>query len=151
MSRLVSLGLLAAALLPASAGVRRRPLDKTGEAVKKDEEGFRFRLGEGGEEARAGVRAPAAAGTSLDEAETERVLARLPAWSAPDDERPFALREASLPPPRPGRTVKEPFPPPGEASRPQESGEGGPLSVLRRAPEGALPPAPPLAGPFSQP
>ncbi len=96
------------------------------------------------------MRPPAAAGTPLDEAETRRVLDRLPAWSAPDDERPFALREASLPPPRPGRTVKEPFPPPATAGLPEEV-PPGPLSVLRRAPEGPVPLAPHLSVTFSQP
>jgi hypothetical protein len=151
MSRLVALGMLAAAVLPVSADVGRRPRETGGAAVNKEGEGFRFRLGEGLDEPGPGVRTPAAAGVSLGEAETGRVLARLPAWSAPDDERPFALREASLPPPRPGRTVQAPFPPPAEASRPQGRAEPGPLSVLRRAPEGEVPLAPHLSVTFSQP
>src|SRR6185295_11278137 len=86
----------------------------------------------------------------LGEAETRRVLDRLPAWSAPpDEEKPFALRESSPPPPRTGRTVNEPFPP-GTAAGAPEVGEAGPLRVLRRSPEGEVPLGPLLSATVSQ-
>ena len=48
----------------------------------------------------------------LSQAETARLVARLPPFALPPEEKSFALREKSLPPPRPGETLKTPFPPP---------------------------------------
>lgn len=52
----------------------------------------------------------------LDEAATTRLLARLPVSEEPPAtaESGFALREASLPRPKPGRVVEVPFPPPAD-------------------------------------
>ncbi|MFI5006022.1 MAG: Ig-like domain-containing protein [Solirubrobacterales bacterium] len=151
MSRALSLGVLLVALASVSADSQRL-VRATRETVAGDEE-FRFRLSEGMDEGAPLPRATRAAGVPLDDAATQRVLSRLPAWSAPEDERPFALRESSLPAPRPGRTVKEPFPPPSEAGRPEapDHGEPGPLRVLRRSPGGDVPLAPSLSVTFSQP
>ena len=89
--------------------------------------------------------------TPLDEAATKRLLDRLPAVVAPpDDAQAFALREKSLPPPRTGKTVATAFPPESERSAP-DAVAAGPLEVLRRTPEGAVPQAPNLAVTFSQP
>jgi len=148
MSRRVSLGILLAALLSASADARRT-VREPGEPLKEDD-AFRFRLSEGQAESAPVERPPAAAGAPLAEADAERLLGRLPDWTAPAEERPYALRESSLPPPRPGRTVKEPFPPPADRPAPAPV-EAGPLRVLRRSPEGAVPLAPHLSVTFSQP
>jgi len=151
MSRAAALAIVLAALSSVSAD-SVRPVKVTKEAVE-DEGGFRFRLSEGTDESALSPRARPAAGVPLDDAATKRVLDRLPAWSAPDDEHPLALRESSLPIPRPGRTVQEPFPPPSEVGRPAapDRGEAGPLRVLRRAPGGDVPLAPSLSATFSQP
>ncbi len=60
------------------------------------------------------------------------------------------MREASLPPPRTGRTARASFPPGETAARP-EAATAGPLEVLRRMPEGDVPLAPHLSITFSQP
>jgi hypothetical protein len=78
------------------------------------------------------------------------VLDRLPPLAAEPREEPFALREASLPPPRAGRTVRASFPPPEAPVRP-DAAPAGPLEVLRRMPEGDVPLAPHLSITFSQP
>ena len=89
--------------------------------------------------------------TPLDEKETAILLARLPALKAePEDTVPFALRAKSLPPPRPGETVKEPFPPPPGPPLVQP-GAAGPLRIERALPKGPIPIAPHLTVTFSQP
>ena len=101
MTRFALAGVLLAALAPA-ADVRRPTAP--GEALKED--GFTFRLGEGAEEEVSPAVSTVAPSEALGDAETRRVLDRLPAWSAPpDEEKPVALRESSLRPPRPLRTA----------------------------------------------
>ena len=79
------------------------------------------------------------------------MLDRLPPLAAEPRVEPFALREPSLPPPRTGRTERAPFPPPpSDAARP-DAAAAGPLTVLRRMPEGDVPLAPHLSVTFSQP
>ena len=113
-------------------------------------EGLRFRLGEGSEEQGPAARATRAPAAPLGEAETEAVLRRLPPLPAEPDERDFALREGSLPPPRTGKTITDAFPPPVSPPAP-EAAEAGPLRVLRHAPAGDVPLAPSLSVTFSQP
>ena len=72
--------------------------------------GLVFRLGEGAEEGEAPALVSRPEAERLPDAETRRVLDRLPPLAAPPREEPFALREGSLPPPRPGRTTLAPFP-----------------------------------------
>lgn len=90
-------------------------------------------------------------GKPLGEAETAALLARLPppAASAPALAASFALRQASLPAPRPGRTVAESFPPPTVA--PVPTVPTGALTVTRKAPEGDVEHAPNVSVTFSQP
>ena len=112
--------------------------------------GLTFRLSEGSEGPPPTARPPASS-QPLSEDETRRVLDRLPPLTAdPEAEKDFALREASLPPPRAGKTVKDPFPPPPGPPLP-DAGAAGPLEVLRRAPEGEVDLAPSLSVTFSQP
>ncbi|MFN7144232.1 MAG: Ig-like domain-containing protein, partial [Myxococcota bacterium] len=87
--------------------------------------------------------------TPLTDAETAALLARLPALGAADDAVPFALRQGPTPPPRTGATVQLPFPPPESA--PAAEVAQGPLTVLRKAPEGDVPLAPHLSVTFSRP
>jgi uncharacterized protein YfaS (alpha-2-macroglobulin family) len=132
------------------ADVRRpaggRPIAAEGDAAG----GFTFRLSEGTETGapRRLVARPAAA--PLSESDARRVLERLPPLAAEPRQEPFAMREASLPPPRPGRTVRTAFPPESEAVRPQPA-PSGPLEIVRRMPEGDVPLAPHLSITFSQP
>jgi len=95
--------------------------------------------------------APAA---KISDADAERILARMPAIkSEAGDQKDFALRDRSLPPPRTGRTVKGAFPPPGGGAPPPSTtnDRGKALTVLRYAPEGDVPIAPQLSVTFSQP
>jgi hypothetical protein len=73
--------------------------------------GLRFRLSEGTEKVEAPAPGPpVAAATSLSEAETNKLLARLPALKPEEgDEVTFRLRERSLPPPRAGETIQAAF------------------------------------------
>jgi alpha-2-macroglobulin len=112
--------------------------------------GLTFRLSEGSEGPPATARPPAPS-EPLSADETQRVLDRLPPLTADaDEEKDFALREASLPPPRTGKTVKGSFPPPPGPPAP-DAGAAGPLEVLRRSPEGDVDLAPSLSVTFSQP
>ncbi|MBC7929279.1 MAG: Ig-like domain-containing protein, partial [Rubrivivax sp.] len=114
--------------------------------------GLRFRLSEGAEGAeKAGPQANVAAAVRLSEAETARVLQRLPPMKVEaGDEQDFALRERSLPAPRAGATVLQAFPSADERRAPDE-GTGGEVKVLRYSPQGDVPLAPQLSLTFSQP
>ncbi|HEY7181468.1 MAG TPA: Ig-like domain-containing protein, partial [Blastocatellia bacterium] len=84
----------------------------------------------------------------------ENLLRRLPPIKVEgDDEKDFALRDRSLPPPRAGQTIGEAFPPASDAGRSNQSEQAasGPLEVLRVSPEGDVPIAPHLSVTFSQP
>ena len=82
----------------------------------------------------------------LDDATIARLLARLsaPAEPPPTAESGFALREASLPRPRPSRVINVPFPPPaGSHSAPQRPTRAPTdvppaLEVVRYQPEGEV-------------
>src|SRR3712207_4241320 len=124
------------------------PGQETGAAERK---GLRFRLSEGAEAAeRPAARPPAAQAEKLSEAETARVLARLPGLKADEaDRQEFALRERSLPAPRAGATVLKPFPAPEPRDSPDVA--AGDAKVLRHSPEGEVPLAPQVSLTFSRP
>ncbi len=127
------------------------PLRRGNPMTNEAERGLSFRLSDGEGDAASPARPPLAPAATLDEAETERLLARLAPIAAPAEERlPFALREKSLPPPRTGKTVSGTFPPESERPAPVAVA-AGPLEVLRRMPEGDVPLAPNLAVTFSEP
>jgi uncharacterized protein YfaS (alpha-2-macroglobulin family) len=123
---------------------------------------FEFRLSEGRDagEKPALVARPEA--ELITDAEARAVLDRLPPLAALLSEEPFAIREASPPPPRAGRLdlpwrrarfdhlARPAFPPAEEATKP-EATSAAPLEVLRRMPEGDVPLAPHLSITFSQP
>jgi alpha-2-macroglobulin len=112
--------------------------------------GLIFRLSEGKAEEQQQPRVPAPPAEPLSDKAAQNLLKRLPPIkSEADDEKDFALRDRSLPPPRTGQTVSEAFPPSGRATAPETS--SGPLEVLRFAPEGEVPIAPHLSVTFSQP
>ncbi len=85
---------------------------------------------------------------------TQALLARLPklesSASPSTGATAFALRPATAPPPRPGRTVEEPFPPKPSAA-PKTTLTAAKLTITRKAPEGPISIAPNLSVTFSEP
>ncbi len=122
------------------------------EAGAVEKKGLRFRLSEGAEQSEAaGPRAPAAPAVKLSEAETARVLARLPELKdVAGDRQEFALRERSLPAPRAGATVLRPFPAPETREAPDAAASGEQV-VVRHSPTGEVPIAPQVSLTFSRP
>jgi uncharacterized protein YfaS (alpha-2-macroglobulin family) len=121
------------------------------EAAADGPKGLRFRLSEGAEQPERPAANAVAPAVKLNDSDTARVLARLPALGAESgDEQDFAMRERSLPAPRTGKIINTSFP--AAEDRPQpDVKSAGPLDVLRRAPEGEVPFAPQLSVTFSQP
>ncbi len=111
-----------------------------------------FELSEGQSDWDGGrARPPLAAATLLSPEQIQALLGRLPPLQ--EDEGDIAqvrLPDQSLPPPRPGREVELPFPPP-RAQTPPDTQAGAPLAVLRFAPEGDVPLAPQLSVTFNLP
>ena len=115
---------------------------------EEKETGLQFRLSNGREV--VAKRSTAVAATEMSLAETENLVKRLAPIKVDDsDAQTFALREASVPPPRTGNTIETPFPSAGTAS--SEPVSSGPLEVVRYSPEGPVPLAPELSITFSQP
>ncbi len=113
--------------------------------------GLGFRLSNADEAADQESARKVAPSTPLGVDDTRKIVGRLAALkSEPDDAKDFALRDKSLPAPRPGKTVSEPFPPPG-GPPPANVTPAGPLTVERHAPEGPVDIAPHLTMTFSQP
>jgi uncharacterized protein YfaS (alpha-2-macroglobulin family) len=137
-------------LLPQSSArfVMGQDIDKTAPA-----NGLRFRLSEGTEKVEAPAPGPTvAAATSLSEAETNKLLARLPALKPQEgDEVTFKFRERSLPPPRAGETIQAAFALPATSTPPTPIHSKAPLEITRFAPEGEVALAPMLSITFSQP
>ena len=131
-------------------GAYEPPAQVSGGAAEKT--GLSFRLSEGAEAAEGpGARPPAAQATKLSEAETARVLARLPELKRGEgDAQEFALRERSQPAPRAGATVLKPFPA-AEAREAPDVNAAGDAKVLRHSPEGEVPLAPQVSLTFSRP
>lgn len=114
-------------------------------------DGLEIRLREAKDQPPPSEGAAAVKAEPLADAAAAKLLARLPALTQKtDDRRPFSMRERSLPPPRPGKTVVQPFPPPAEAPA-AERPDPGPLAVTRAMPEGEVELAPHLSVSFSQP
>ena len=150
--------LLSVAVLASAAGaVYLRGNEVVRAAEAGDEiEGLRFRLSTGklpgGESPRE--RNPIAPAEKLSDADADKILARVKASATqPDDEKDFALREASLPAPRAGQTITAEFPPKIVSPlAPPLSGAGGETLTLRRfQPEGEVPLADRVSLTFSQP
>lgn len=122
-----------------------------GGAAAQDASAVRIRLSAGQPEPGQLDRPLVAVGSELSAETIQAILARLPELTAmPGDTQTFRLPDESLPPPRPGQTIAEPFPPsePGDAPDVVPS---GPLEVLRYAPEGDVPLAPFISLTFNQP
>lgn len=110
--------------------------------------GLGFRLSDADPERPA--RAKSAPATPLAAADAKRVLAKLPPFKAAAQAKTFALREKSMPAPRPGETIKTAFPPPA-GPPPATPTAKGPPSVTRFQPEGEVSMAPSLSVSFSEP
>ncbi|HEY7545549.1 MAG TPA: Ig-like domain-containing protein, partial [Blastocatellia bacterium] len=125
---------------------RRRPPSQ----VNNMNTGLQFKLSEGSPASGRAETVPTAPASQLSDADLQAVIARLqPIKADPTDEKEFALRDRSLPPPRTGRTVQATFPPPEVKTAPDVA--TGPLEVVRFLPEGDVPIAPQLSVTFSQP
>lgn len=113
--------------------------------------GLKFHLSEAPEQPEAKSTNKIAQALVLSDAETQSILNRLPAIkTAASDEVDFALRDKSLPPPRTGMTLLQPFPFALESGPPDQK-LSGPLEIVRQSPEGEVPIAPNLSVTFSQP
>src|SRR5688572_17294340 len=101
------LRLLALGVLAVSCGGSDKPQEwpkPKPPSVKQvaEQDGFVIRVREGSPPAAA--RPPLARATPLDDAATQALMARLPAMAkSADDEKGFALREGSKPPPKTGK------------------------------------------------
>jgi alpha-2-macroglobulin len=120
--------------------------------ASEGDEPFRMNieLSEGAPVPQPFVPLPPAAGDPLTEAEIDQILRRLSALEpATVEQTEFRLPADPLPPPRPGQTVEQEFPPTESAERPDVD-ESGPLEVLRFAPEGEIPIVPFVSITFNQ-
>jgi uncharacterized protein YfaS (alpha-2-macroglobulin family) len=119
---------------------------------KLSKSGLGFRISNADDDADRPTERVVATGTPLSLADARKIAARLPELKRdPDDEKDFAMRAKSIPAPRPGKTVSEPFPPP-EGPRPGAvTAKAGPLQVERHAPEGSVELAPHLTMTFTEP
>ena len=99
-------------LLPASGQTRTgrpRPRPAT-QAGDKTMNGLQFRLSESATSSDGPPVVKAAVAANLSGPETQDILNRLGPLKAEADERDFAVRDRSLPPPRAGTTVSATFP-----------------------------------------
>jgi alpha-2-macroglobulin len=113
--------------------------------------GLQFTLSAGSDQGGATEVLPPVPGQPLSAADTARLLDRLPPLQGQaGDTLELNLPKETLPPPRPGETIKQTFPPPpAPVAAPEVT--AGPLEVLRYAPEGDVPLAPNLNVTFNQP
>ncbi len=114
-------------------------------------EGLKFRLSEGTEGADRREALPTPQTSPLTDDIINNLLKRLPPIKTdPDDEKSFAMRDRSLPPPKTGQTINSQFPPADSGEKPEPTATGA-LEIVRFAPEGELALAPHLTVTFSQP
>ena len=116
-----------------------------------DKYGIDIELSDGHSQPQTAEALPLATGEPLSQEEITLILSRLPTlMPAPDEQTGFNLPSEVLPPPRPGNTIKETFPPLETEPTPGEV-DAGALQVLRFAPEGEIPIAPFVSVTFNQP
>jgi len=141
---LLSLGLSACSRGVVTETPSPQPAPEDGEELPLEEEvstPLTFSLSEGVESADNFVPSQYVQGEPLTEEELASLLKRLPALeSVPPDTADFNLPDEVIPPPRPGETLEEPFPPEEDAAAIDV--EYGTLEVLRYSPEGEIPIAP---------
>ncbi|MYB24096.1 MAG: hypothetical protein F4X37_03125 [Acidimicrobiia bacterium] len=152
LRRWMAAGLVLALLIgTGTAGGAQAATGDEGDGATGSGGGLAIRLSEGsGTEGRTSPTAPLVAGVELDDAEVQAVIDRLPPWEADAaDVTAFNRPVESLPPPRTGRTVDQPFPAGPDVSAPAV--DTGPLKVLRVQPEGEVGIAPFVSVTFNQP
>ncbi|MCE9645321.1 MAG: hypothetical protein K8S20_04920 [Chloroflexi bacterium] len=136
-------------LVSASAGTSQPVIQVTGQPTKAY--GIRIGLSDGQSRPQTASVNPVLTGEALSPEEIELIYSRLP--NLPLDfsqQAEFNLPTQILPPPRPGNTIKESFPP-LESEPAHGAPDTGPLQVLRFAPEGEIPVAPFISVTFNQP
>lgn len=139
-------------LIPPMPALTATMQDDKGTIDVEVKNGLRFRLGEGTEQVERPTPNIVAAASPLSEAESNKLLARLPAIKQDASEgQDFRLREGSQPPPRAGETIQAAFAPPIPNNSPTPAKTTAPLEVSRFAPEGEVALAPTLSVTFSQP
>jgi len=132
-------------------GCSTSPVTAPAQEAPKLPEGFRFQLSAGQPPGQDAAQNKVVKAEPLAQAALEKLLARLqPLKTQADDKKTFNMREKSLPPPKTGKTVPQPFPP-AQKGPPPDPVAAGPLKVLRKAPEGEVELAPHLSVTFSQP
>jgi uncharacterized protein YfaS (alpha-2-macroglobulin family) len=157
--RLLSLLASAAVLNPTETAAQRgsdipplyvQPVPRP-DATTPDTVGLRFRIAEA--PARGRQRQPVAPSTQLAAADAARILARLPALTAPTAADSFAFPARALPAPRTGRVLLAAFPAPDTAAPPRPSGPREPaaLTLVRAAPRGEVDVAAEVTVTFSRP
>ncbi|HID50853.1 MAG TPA: hypothetical protein EYP41_02305, partial [Anaerolineae bacterium] len=94
---------------------------------------------------------PVVGGEPLPTEVAAQITARLPEMPAEEsDVQEVNLPDDPIPPPRPGKTIDQPFPPPPPETAPPDTAVG-PLEVIRYSPEGEVDLAPFLSVTFNQP
>jgi uncharacterized protein YfaS (alpha-2-macroglobulin family) len=122
-----------------------------GGAMNDQESGLQVTLSAGQAQPQEADPVPVGTSEPLSEEEIEQILVRLPSLLTDSaDQVDFNLPPESLPPPRTGETIEEPFPPEEVLDVPDPV-DAGPLEVLRFAPEGEIPLAPFVNITFNQP
>jgi alpha-2-macroglobulin len=139
-------GIFAHSIVVAQA--RRVPAPRAQQ--EREKSGLQIRLSEGSPAAESVAPSVTTPAERLSEADTQRILRRLrPIKQDPADEQSFSIRDRSLPPPQPGKTVTDLFPSPERPAVPDVN--SGPLEVLRFSPEGDVALTSQLSVTFSQP
>ena len=150
-SRLLLMLAVIAMVLPLAvvSGQRRKPITPPRDG--NSGEGLQFQLSEGAEEKDRAQSINTPPATTLSDEDTNNLLKRLPAIKTEaDDQKEFAMRDRSLPPPKTGQTINASFPPADNVGLPDQTAFG-PLEIVRFAPEGEVALAPHLTITFSQP
>ena len=113
--------------------------------------GLQIRLSEGTAVTENQPIASVVRASTISDDDAQKVLRRLrPLTVDPDDQQDVALRDRSLPPPRAGKTITDPFPP-AQNAEVRDQVSTGSLEVTRYSPEGDVPLVPQLSVTFSQP
>jgi len=155
MKRIVTatlvIALYSAMLLPLAQISRAQTLMRIrDEKIADLQNGLKFSLSEGSEQASQDPRQPAQT-SQLGEGDTNRLLSRMPEIKTEDSDKvDFRKREGSLAAPKTGQKIPVKFPADDQRS-PDVSASKRPLEVIRYSPEGEVSLAPDLSVSFSEP
>jgi hypothetical protein len=91
--------------------------------MEEDAQDFSIMLSEGQQQVQTPQPVTIAYGEPIAESRIQAILSRLPTLETePEDQVDFRLAQDPIPPPRPGETITEPFPPAEEPVRPSDGG-----------------------------